>query len=195
MSKNQYSQALDRLNKIHEAQVIQGIELDRAKNEAYEVYVKQLKKSSKMKIINEWVSKLESSNQLTSVEHDDNFHAFIHVELDLLVDSKNDLEREFLGRFFDEYHCISVDYKYNCISHSLGPSIVLNEYGDLYDQDSCEFIASKQDWVDESGEPDYALAYELVEAWMAKNEYYPPILKCDQYKNAYYLDLKKLAGK
>jgi len=67
---------------------------------------------------------------------------------------------------------------------SEGPCILVNEQGDVLDQDSGKWIIDKND---------YQTAEErngLIEAWMEKSGYFPSVIQLGRYGALHYIDTK-----
>jgi len=152
-------------------------ELIKLKDKAIRVFSMEMK--TKRAIIAKMVESLGNSRELTTVPYDDSFHAWIRVDLSLLIDTKDKLERELLKEYFD-LEFIGIDFENDCITTSEGPCIVINHEGDVLDQDSNKWFISKRDYETVESRN------KLIEAYMEKSGYFPSIVKCDYYGNPSY---------
>jgi len=73
--------------------------------------------------------------------------------------------------------CVDADFGNDCITTSIGPCIVIDNDGGVYDQDAAKVIVKKTDY--ETDEERNA----LIEAWMEKSGYFPSVVRCDYYGN------------
>ena len=115
------------------------------------------------------ISKLEDSKDLTSTE-DEWFSVYLRVSFSGIIDINNDLEVDALREYLATDHGIELDTKNDCILHSIGPCIIVNHNGNVFDQDSGELIFDKNDY----GSSDELTA--LLEAYMAKPGHYPSVV-------------------
>lgn len=131
------------------------------------------------------VNKLNDSNELTSVENDEYFHTFTKANLSEFIDVKDESQKELFTTYMDEQHDITVDFKYDCVSQCVGPSIIINEQGDVLDEDNGKWIIG---WADYDSE---VKLKELIEAHMEKTGCFPSVIKVDRYGNGKYFNTQK----
>jgi hypothetical protein len=125
---------------------------------------------------------VETSKELTQVEHDEYFHQWLRVDFSTLIDTSDAFQRELLEEYLQDTHCISCDFKNDCVTYSIGPVIVINEEGDVLDQDTDKWIISSDA---------YSTKYELfaqIEAYMQKTGVFSSVVKTDRYGNGFYVD-------
>lgn len=149
------------------------------KNEALEIFSKQLDKNKDLRTL---ISKAQDSKDLTQVEYDEFFHTWTRADFSKFIDLKNNFEKELFSEYMQENHFCCVDFKNDCISIAMGPNIIINEDGDILDQDSGKWIISKKEY--DSTEK----RNEMIEAYMTKSGYFPSVIKCDRYGNAFFVN-------
>lgn len=98
--------------------------------------------------------------------------------------------KQYFTEYMREYHCVDIDWENECLTYSVGPSIVINDNGDVYDQDGNKFFISKSDYSDEHGYLDESKRNELIEAYMLKTDCYPGVFKSDRHGNVTLIDTK-----
>ena len=82
--------------------------------------------------------------------------------------------------YFDDYmsnECFQVDWENECLLYSLGPCILINAEGDIYDQDSREWIIRKDEY---DGKRERNI---LIEAYMESTGCFPAVVQADSYDN------------
>jgi len=80
---------------------------------------------------------------------------------------------------------VGIDWENDCLTYNLGPCILINNDGDVLDQDSQKWIISKNDYRDDDGNLDEGKRNELIEAWMDKHGYYPGVFSADRHGNVF----------
>lgn len=153
-------------------------------NDAKIIFDKQVKSNKALKkSISEIVSKAESSKDLTQTENDEYFNQWCRIDLPL------EIETDFLKNIFREYmlenHFVDIDFKNECAVYSIGPAIIINDSGDILDQESGKWFISKNDYESE------AERNELIKKYMEKSGYFPSIIRCDCHGNAFYVNTKE----
>lgn len=103
-----------------------------------------------------------------------------------LSDYRDNLE--YFKDYMREYHHVTVDSDSDCLAYSQGPCIVINEDGDVYDQDGDKFFVSKIDYRDDDGESDYVKRNELIESYMEKSGYFPGVFRSDRHGNVFHVN-------
>lgn len=116
------------------------------------------------------LTELESTKQLTGIDHDEFLHQWVRYT------PKEGYSVEALQRYLEE-NCINFDPKNDCLTTSIGPCLIIDSEGDVYDQDSAKTIirASQYETVEQRD--------ALISAWMQKNGYFPSVVKADRYGN------------
>ena len=95
--------------------------------------------------------------------------------------------------YFDDYMldrdgCVHADYENGALVTQEGPSIIVNDDGDVLDEDSGKWIIHRRDY---KGEEHRA---HLIEQWMDKSGYFPGVFEMDRYGNVGTVDTKALAA-
>ena len=147
--------------------------LDYIHNMAKEVFEASM--VFKTKELNELQKALDESRDLTDVEYDEYVHRWIRYDFSQLIDVKNDLLQGLLKDYLNEHYFIDADFKNDAATTSEGPVIVINDDGDILDQDSGKWIIAR---------PDYSTKEErnaLIEAWMTKKGYFPSVVQYCKY--------------
>lgn len=157
-------------------------------NEAFELMNARLNKN---KTLNEYIEKLESSRELTVDESDGWPMRWTHFDSSQFIDIKSELEREALTRFLSESFFVYIDFKNDIIISNDGPCILINEDGDVLDQNSGKWIIDKSEYVDDNGEEIPFKRNELIEEWMEKSGYFPSVVSQDRYGNMFYVSTKE----
>lgn len=126
------------------------------------------------------IEKLESSRDLMS---DGEYPArWIRFQASDFIDTDSDFERDLFETYMMDSHNVMVDFQHDSISISDGPCMVINDDGDVLDQDSGKWIISHDDYSSESERN------MLIEAWMTKAGYYPSVVREDRHGNMFYLN-------
>jgi hypothetical protein len=94
----------------------------------------------------------------------------------------------YLAAYLQEHHFIDLDADNDSILYPLGPQIIVNDEGDVYDEDSGKWIITEKDYAismddDPTGEMEKAKRNQLIELWMEKNGYFPGVYFVDRYGN------------
>lgn len=111
---------------------------------------------------------LESTRQLTSVEGDDWYHRWVRYY------APESFDLEALKAYLDERH-VYYDPKANALTTAEGPCIIIDDEGDVYDQDAGKVIVDRKA---------YETASErnaLIEAYMERTGCFPSVIKVDRY--------------
>lgn len=93
--------------------------------------------------------------------------------------------QEYLKNYLRENHYIEIDFQADILTYSQGFNIVINEDGDVYDQDSDKFFIKKNDYRNDDGELDTDKRNELIEAYMEERGYFPGVFSSDRYGNVF----------
>ena len=92
--------------------------------------------------------------------------------------------KEYFKVYMRENHCIEVDFQNDALMYSQGPCIVINNDGDVLDQDGDKWFIKKNDYLDEeTGKFDISKRNELIEAYMEKTGCFPGVFESDYYGN------------
>lgn len=153
---------------------LKGLAYDRFNNlmelEPYQDEIKKL------------VSAVEQSKELTQIDDDEFYAQWVRADFRTLIDYGDAFQRELLADYLQQEHYITVDYKNDVAMYSIGPAILINEDGDVLDQDSGKWIISVRDYKNNKE------LYSKIEAWMESKGYFPSVIKCDMYRNLSYVD-------
>lgn len=168
---------------------IESLQRDATKNqrelreEAMKLFEREMK--AKSAIILSLISAVENSRELTQVEYDDYFHQWIRVDFSCLIDTDDDFQKGLLSDFLQNHYCLDVNYLADFLTYSIGPAIIINDDGDVLDQDSGKWIISRKEYENQDE------LNSLIEAWMEKTGYFPAVVSCDRYGNAFYVNTQK----
>lgn len=123
--------------------------------------------------LKEKLIKLELSLQLTCVEYDSEFfHQWIRVDFSKIFSTADASERAALDEFLEH---VQADTKNDCLTSSIGPCIIINDDGAVYDQDSGKNILPK------SHDRENSERNAEIEAYMEKSGYFPSVVRVDYY--------------
>ena len=98
--------------------------------------------------------------------------------------------QEYLKTYLREYHCIDIDFKNDALLYSTGFNIIINDDGDILEQDSGKWIIKKDDYRDDDGHLDENKRNELIEKHMEKTGCFPSVFRCDRYGNVFLEDTR-----
>lgn len=157
--------------------------------EAFQLMTKKIEAQKKKPTLADYIEKLEASKDLTA-DLDEWPCRWIRFDASEFIDTNSTLEREALEKYLDENFCIRIDYKNEALSMSDGPCIVINDDGDVYDQDSHKWIVHAIDYV-EDGEVNIKKRNELIESYMEKTGHYPSVVRHDGHDNMFYVSTKE----
>lgn len=135
------------------------------------------KKFDADKILQNDIKLVQDSKELTTIENDEWLAQWHRFKYNLPIDSD---ELDLLKDYLSENHLIQLDVKNECLTYSIGPCIIINDDGSVYDQESNKWIF-KTDNYESIEQRDQA-----IEAWMDKNGYFPSVVKADRYNNYFY---------
>lgn len=93
-------------------------------------------------------------------------------------------EHEYLQSYLQDVHGLGVDFKNSVLTQWQGPSIIIYDNGEVYDQDSCVWIV-KHDSYESIEERN-----SLIEAYMSRTGHYPSVFKVDRYNNVSLVNTK-----
>lgn len=152
-------------------------EIEDLKDSALVEFTRQLKSSGKLKLLEDALSKLESSKDLTTVEYDHEFmHQYIRFNFSDIIDADSKLERELLVRFLEENDFFMIpDFENSLLTMNIGPCICISYDGVVWDQDSSKVILREHDY--ETTEE----RNEKIEEYMEKTGCFPSVVKLDYY--------------
>lgn len=125
---------------------------------------------------------VENSPELTNLLNDDWYAQFARVDFSLLIDTKDKFQRELLQNYLESNHHMGVDFDNDCLTLSIGPAIIINDQGDVLDQETGKWIIKKSDYIDEAD------LYAQIEAYMEKTGCFPSVVEADYYGNPTYVN-------
>ena len=96
--------------------------------------------------------------------------------------------QEYLKTYLREGYYIEIDFQADALMYSQGHTIVINEDGDVLDQDGDKWFIKKDDYRDENGELDIEKRNELIEAYMENTGCFPGVFSSDRYGNVFYVN-------
>jgi hypothetical protein len=173
--------------RINEAKAVAQIEIDKRTNEAKQAFSEYMQLEPIKTKVNLMVSQVETSKELTQVENDEWLHQWIRADF-----SDLGLMTDFLKGLFAEYmqenHYVSVDFKNSVLTYSVGPALIINDQGDVYDQDSGQWPIKRTDYETK------AELNSLIEAHMEKTGHFPSVIRMDRHGNAYYVNTQEKAS-
>lgn len=150
------------------------------RQQATELLAKKLDNSKKLKAE---FSKLENSKNLTWI--DDEFpYQWIRFDASDFIDTDSMLERHAFASYVQEYG-YTMDFGHNALMSCIGPVILINDEGDILDQDSGKWFIKKSDYENETERN------KLIEEYMEKTGCFPAVISCDRYNNAFYVNTKE----
>lgn len=131
------------------------------------------------------ITELESSNNWISGEEGIERYVRWH-DLATYADC-----REFLEAYLSEQ---AIYLEEEALTTSEGPSLIINDDGDVYDQDSRKTVVRRADYLDDEGEEDESKRNALIEAWMEKSGYFPGVFRQDRHGNVFHVNTTVKAG-
>lgn len=141
-------------------------------NEAKTVFELQMK--FKEKELKELQTKLDESKDLTDSPHDEYPRRFVAFDLDRLIDTSSELERDSLKEFLSENYFADVDFE-GYVHTSEGPCIVINDEGVVYDQESQKTLFTHKHYDTEEE------CFKLIEEHMEETGYFPSVVRYGRY--------------
>ena len=91
----------------------------------------------------------------------------------------------YLAEYLREYHFIDADFENACLMFSQGRNLIINDDGDVYDEDSGKWIISKSDYATPAGRN------LLIEQWMESTGYYPGVFRVDRHGNVFHINTQE----
>ena len=168
-------QDLDAVNSTH------GLVIQKLQKELKEVV--ELALVPHLKTINDAVERLQDSQDLTYID-DEYAYQFIHVDFSDILEDIGGEQVDIFKDWLNEHHGVLFDSDHSCLLSCIGPAIVVNDNGSVYDQDSNKIIIRKAEYDNEDG------LKALIEAYMEKSGYFPWTLRQDYYGNVFVYNTK-----
>lgn len=91
-----------------------------------------------------------------------------------------------LKEYIEDQGCFTLDVDNECIMNYQGPCIIINDDGDVLDEDSGKWIVSKHDYNSETERN------ALIEGWMEKQGYFPGVFHSDRHGNVSLVSTTKV---
>ena len=145
---------------------------DKGQSIEHEMQEEYNKLFEKDEYIRKAISQLEVSNFYGYYPNWDEIAVFEQFELKEYEDCL-----DYLEVYLEDNYSIHLDKKEGYIFQSAGYSIIINDDGDIYDEDSRKWII---------GRKEYATIEErnaLIEAYMEESGYFPNVFRVDNYGN------------
>jgi hypothetical protein len=129
--------------------------------------------------LQEILSKLENSTHYFA-EYDEicRYVDFCNIE-------KFEEDSNYLENYLSEYHLLRVDWENRLLIAGEGPSIIVNEDGDVLDQDSGKWIIKRNDYKTERERN------LLIESWMEETGYFPGVFSVDRHGNTFSINTRE----
>ena len=135
-------------------------------------------------IIDSWITTLDETRNLTDLGDIDGWYAsWIRVDFNQLINTEDTFECELLQDFLEDHYNVVADYDNNCLLYSLGPSILIIDGGDVYDQDSGRIIIHSEDYANP------ASLIAAIDSWQDKHGYYPAVLSVNRYGDVQFFQI------
>jgi hypothetical protein len=93
--------------------------------------------------------------------------------------------QDIISEYFSEQHCLNIDFKNDCATYSQGMNIIINDEGDVLDQDSQKWIIKKSEYETKSE------LFSMIEKYMDKSGYFPSVFRTDRHDNIFLVDTRK----
>jgi len=148
---------------------------------ALSILTDKLKDSEKLE---ELLSSVENSKDLGHIEGHEFYSQWVRFEPRLFIDTDSDLEKEVFQKYMEENHFMRIDFLNDILMMEVGPCIVINDDGDVLDQDSGKWIIDAKSYDDENERN------ALIESWMEKSGYFPSVVREDRYGNVFFVNTK-----
>jgi hypothetical protein len=155
--------------------------IDSLKSEAVDLMVLKFKDNEELK---KAISDVENSKDLTQTSYDEWFSQYVRFYASEFIDTDSDLEKEAFREYLKDFLAVDIDYDNDALLYNIGPCLLINEDGDVLDQDSGKWIIEHSDYNEEKE------LYSLIETHMEKTGYFPSVVRCDRYGNAFYVNTK-----
>lgn len=104
-------------------------------------------------------------------EYGDSVDHWVRFDLSRFADCQ-----EYLAEYLAD-HDMRPDFDNGCLIMRGGPELLINDDGDVYDQESGKFIVESDQYETE------AERNSLIEAWMQQHGYFPAVYYSDRYCN------------
>jgi hypothetical protein len=140
-------------------------------------------------VIRDAVTKLESSQDFIWDKYGEISSYLRFYELSDFVEC-----RSYFETYMYDSHFVNVDWENDCLTYNQGFNIVINEDGDVYDQDGDKFFLNKNDYKNDSGELDVTKRNALIEEYMQKTGCFPTVFSSDRHGNIFVVNTHTNSG-
>jgi hypothetical protein len=176
-------------NKINNIKAENQKTLNELKEKAQSVFAKKMNSPKNQKIIKDMVSRVENSKELTNVPNDQWLYLWSREDFSKLAN--DDFQKDLLQEYMRENFCVEIDFKNDVLMSCIGPCIIINDDGDILDEEANKWIIKKSDYRNEENELDIKLRNELIEKYMEKSGYFPSVVSVDRHGNAFFVNTKE----
>jgi hypothetical protein len=168
-------------NKIKELSTQNKLEISTIETELQKEWFKIF---NDLSIIKEYVEKLEKSTDYIVDEFENYPCQYINCKelLDIFDGDNCTSYWEYLSEYLSEYYGYYLDRNHDCMIMNNGPAIIINDEGDILDQDSGKWIINKSDYNNEW------YRNILIKNYMKESGYYPGVFYQDYYGNFSLVD-------
>jgi len=128
---------------------------------------------------------LDTSNKYVFSGHGD-----IIAIADFDTDAFKDCQ-EYFTQYMSDIHFVEVDFSNGVISTMVGPSFVINDDGDVYDQENDRLFVSMDEYVGDDGVADIDKRDNMIESYMESEGFYPGVFETDRSGNVKLVNTKK----
>lgn len=154
--------------------------VSQVESQLLEEYSKIFEKDTKLQTA---IKELEDSKEFGI---DDGIYRWNRFDFDDYKDNNEVIE--YLEQYLNEHHFINIDIKNDAIMKNEGFNLILDHDGNIYDEDSQEFIIDHSEYTNKSKRN------KLVNNWMEKNGYFPGLFSVDRYNNVFLINLNEKRG-
>jgi hypothetical protein len=166
-----------------------GEQIAEFKAQAAKLFAERMRSKSFGEQIEALDKALCESRELTDVLDDEWVHRWIRFDASTLIDTDNLFERELLTDYLRENYFIELDFDNNAASTPEGPCLIINDEGDVFDQESGKWVIKRADYLGDDRREDYAKRNALIKAYMKNTGRYPSVVRYGRYGVEGYVDL------
>jgi hypothetical protein len=163
-------------NQLEEIQTINQTTIDTIKDRLQAEYNKVFNDSKQL------ATALSNADQASMYQMDANGEVDAWFRFAGLSDYA-ECKEYFEAWLFNDY-AMNVDWNNDCILVPQGPAIIINEDGDVLDQDSGKWIINRKDYNSTKE------LNEKIETWMEEKGYFPGVFSVDRYGNVFHVNTK-----
>jgi hypothetical protein len=96
-------------------------------------------------------------------------------------------DREYLETYLRD-HFVHADFENDALMYYIGPQLIINDDGDVYDEDSGKIIITETACADDDGAYCEKVRNALIENWMEKTGYFPGVFSVDRHGNVFLVN-------